>query len=359
LRSELGCNVSFRLKGSSPFAIPDFERPLSFFDRTETGSFSINLDVNLSPKKKWSVSEWDWDSQWDHQYFHRPGEMRFSDSSKGFRWDARLLTNPSTSSPLKLECRTPFYHRFRYPWGLFPGLIPHLYLIHPLLEWMIWQQGGLLLHAAAVEKNGRCVLIAGRGGVHKSSFVLALMQRGWRVYGDDLILLADGQVHPFPTFAGQLDFLYRKRDHEWMGTWDHISLAAHLLMPGAVDRARKSLPIPNPKPITSINLIWTGTSRNFPSMPEEKKTLGQGWNQEDLARSLTANHRLESLTYVGFRHDKEAFLKAWTYFEKATHPPPGSDLYMQRLLPYLKNTNWKTLQVSEIWNPLEVENLLL
>jgi HprK-related kinase A len=58
----------------------------------------------------------------------------------------------------------------------------------------------LLLHASAVERDGRAVLMSGISGAGKSTLAALLMTRGWRLMGDEfaLIDLDNGQVHPFP-----------------------------------------------------------------------------------------------------------------------------------------------------------------
>jgi len=77
----------------------------------------------------------------------------------------------------------------------------------PALEWLMWGlqlvtllQGLTLVHAAAVEKDGHCVLFPSWGGVGKTALVAHLVRkRGWRLLGDDLVALTpDGNVFAFP-----------------------------------------------------------------------------------------------------------------------------------------------------------------
>lgn len=74
----------------------------------------------------------------------------------------------------------------------------------PLYESTV-RRGGLPLHAALVERDGRGVLLVGRSGVGKSTACLRL-PRKWTVLGDDLALavrrLEGGfAVHPLPTWS--------------------------------------------------------------------------------------------------------------------------------------------------------------
>jgi HprK-related kinase A len=58
----------------------------------------------------------------------------------------------------------------------------------------------LLLHASAVERDGRAVLMTGISGAGKSTLATLLAARGWRFMGDEFALLdpATGLVHAFP-----------------------------------------------------------------------------------------------------------------------------------------------------------------
>ncbi len=58
----------------------------------------------------------------------------------------------------------------------------------------------LLLHASAVERDGRALLMTGVSGAGKSTLASLLAARGWRFMGDEFALLdpATGLVHAFP-----------------------------------------------------------------------------------------------------------------------------------------------------------------
>jgi HprK-related kinase A len=57
-----------------------------------------------------------------------------------------------------------------------------------------------LLHASAVERDGRALLLSGVSGAGKSTLAALLMTRGWRLMGDEFALVdpASGLVHAFP-----------------------------------------------------------------------------------------------------------------------------------------------------------------
>lgn len=68
------------------------------------------------------------------------------------------------------------------------------------LQMALGQRRYLLLHASAVERNGKALLMTGESGAGKSTLAALLMARGWRLMGDEFALLdpATGLVHGFP-----------------------------------------------------------------------------------------------------------------------------------------------------------------
>lgn len=58
----------------------------------------------------------------------------------------------------------------------------------------------LLLHASAVERDGRVLVMTGQSGSGKSTLSALLGSQGWRFLGDEFVLLdpATGDVAPFP-----------------------------------------------------------------------------------------------------------------------------------------------------------------
>ena len=66
-------------------------------------------------------------------------------------------------------------------------------LYHALVE---HAKPGWLLHAAALERDGRAVVLAGPSGAGKTTLTLALVGRGWRVATEEIVLVeANATVH--------------------------------------------------------------------------------------------------------------------------------------------------------------------
>lgn len=68
------------------------------------------------------------------------------------------------------------------------------------LQMALGQRRYLLLHASGVERDGRALVMTGESGAGKSTLAALLMTRGWRLLGDEFVLLdpKTGMVHGFP-----------------------------------------------------------------------------------------------------------------------------------------------------------------
>lgn len=68
------------------------------------------------------------------------------------------------------------------------------------LQMALGQRRYLLLHAGAVEREGRALILTGPSGAGKSTLAALLGEAGWRFMGDEFALLdpADGRLWPFP-----------------------------------------------------------------------------------------------------------------------------------------------------------------
>ena len=110
---------------------------------------------------------------------------------------------------LNLECgkglRRWFRPQVRFQWeGIYPfEPLPYVQAF-PFMEWALnWCIAGcahhyLLLHAAVIERGGRALVMPAPPGSGKSTLCAALINRGWRLFSDELALISpeDGLIYP-------------------------------------------------------------------------------------------------------------------------------------------------------------------
>lgn len=92
-----------------------------------------------------------------------------------------LLTGYMYDRPWEFDCRA--LPRWDAPFIYY-------YVLEPLLLDILKTRDVLVWHAAAVERNGRAVLLPGQSGSGKSTTVLTLLALGWRFMADDVSVLS-------------------------------------------------------------------------------------------------------------------------------------------------------------------------
>lgn len=101
------------------------------------------------------------------------------------RWFGTTLGSRNLQTEIDGEVPfPPFPSRYAFP------------VLESALNWCLAERirRCLVFHAAAVERDGLAVLIAGDSGAGKSTLCAALSQSGWRLLSDELVLLRLGSA---------------------------------------------------------------------------------------------------------------------------------------------------------------------
>ncbi len=142
----------------------------------------------------------------------RSSDEAFADLFRRFYGQFPLVTVPAIADFHVRLSRPRGLHRWWRPQveflldGRAPFLPYPLSHAFPLFEWGLnWSiamqaHQFLMLHSAAVERNGRVLLLPAWPGSGKSTLCAALVSRGWRLFSDEfgLVRHEDGQLMPLP-----------------------------------------------------------------------------------------------------------------------------------------------------------------
>lgn len=72
-------------------------------------------------------------------------------------------------------------------------------LLEPLIYWKLLERGVLFMHAAGVAKDGKAHVFPAHGGTGKTTRAISLLQQGYELLGDDLLMIdaETGTVYPY------------------------------------------------------------------------------------------------------------------------------------------------------------------
>jgi len=290
-----------RAEGLCRAAVPDINAKLHWFEVPDDGR-QADIEVRIGPfepQREGCLAL-------DRRYWARPGYLYVEESDKGLSWRAQIegLDRPA-GEPLRICFAHGKANRRRMPWRLFPDLVMHLYVLWPVLECELAARGLWLVHAGAAERDGRAVLLAGRGGANKTALVAELCRRGWRPLSDDFVLL---QKHPergtvvlaMPTSPRWFQFQLRQMEDEVLSPWDKLRLLRYLYHRRDVDVAFA--------PEASIGAVALVQAVEGQTAPEAAPM-----DPTPAAECLELNCRMERTAYIGHGFRIGRFLEAYRY----------------------------------------------
>ena len=149
--------------------------------------------------------------------------------------------------------------------GRYTTAVEHVADLVPLFELDLYHAlvehapPGLVLHAAALERDGAAIVLAGGSGDGKTTATLALIERGWRMSTDEIVhITRDGTVrglarpiHVQPTRVHAIPSDWLRRAYPMRGRDDPSTV---VVQPPAAAR------VPSPLPLRAIARIGHAAS---------------------------------------------------------------------------------------------------
>jgi hypothetical protein len=271
---------------------------------------------------------------YERGFFVREGFVYGTGRSLRTRWDVQI--NGLDKDRLFVNVNG----KLRSIRGLLAPNMPANLLVLPLLELKFFDKGYLLLHSAAVSKDGRGYLIVGRGGSAKTSIVMDLIRKyGYEYMGDDRVLIGQDIVLSFPTHIRTFEYLLNNAENEFMNLYTKLRLVTYLLK----DRQVK-LKIAEKSTLAKVLFIVPSTK------PYNVKCL----NAKDAAKKMMANmlmEQFEMLKIVGL--DTCPTFGCLTVYS-AAYPNSSVAKFQENLLLQLKSL-LSGLPIYEMSIPLKYD----
>lgn len=329
--------LTLRIANPSRHLIPDLNGRYSYFETPQGGTPDIDVEIgDFSPRLTDCLSL-------DHKYFVRENFLFMEDSDKKLTWKVQIEGFEEERIKIAYYAAPRVYSRF--PWMLFPDLILHLYVLQPLVETLLLKKGWMVLHAGGVDRRGNALLIAGRGGSHKTNFVVELMKRGYRYVGDDMVLVGGSTVRSFPLSIGMFDFIYRNLGSDELGSVDRLRLFLFLRR-----QRERSFPVVDRSNLACLNmlLLRNGPSGGYAESPA----------REAVTRMLLFNQFMERTSYVSHKTVIGKFLDAYRFVFPASRFFPEKGAWYRRLEETFRHIPYRVLTVPREWDRSLTDQLL-
>lgn len=216
---------------------------------------------------------------------HQHGKMRWTS------WVAGL----DTDNP-EIWYDFPIMNRLQWPWMMFPDHIICFHVIQPIIEYKLAQKNIAFVHAGAVAKNNKAVLLAGRGGVKKTSYMMQLIKNGWEYLADDLVILFEKNLYSYPLCDTFFDYYVTHHSDEKVNIKSMIGALRHVRKDRPI-----SFPVAKASPVIAVNLLiaWSEDQNRL----EAEKTV-----DDDILDKIQSSDRLERLNFVDFEEAMGRFM---------------------------------------------------
>lgn len=283
--------LKIRIENASWHLIRDLNFRYHYFEDKALRDPDIVINIgSFKPNLKGCVSL-------GRKFYARKNYIYLKDSDKNLRWEAEIFDIEEDFIRINFNHNSRNY--FKFPWCLFPDLIMELYILQPLIEWRLSLKNCLLLHSAAICNENRATLIAGRGGSQKTQHVIDLLQRGFKLISDDMVILNGIQVLSLPVSLGLFTFSYEKIGKEELNFMNRVRLFEFLLR-----KNNKLVPVVNQASLDKVFLIFL-TQKGVPKIRDldvSEAVDHLAWNQE-----------MEKTSYVSYKYIIGDFLNAYEY----------------------------------------------
>ncbi|MDD3703968.1 MAG: hypothetical protein PHR12_07045 [Victivallaceae bacterium] len=202
------------------------------------------------------------------------------------RW--KSLITDLESNDVHIYYEFPIYHQLQWPWFLFPDHLICFQVIQPVIEYKLQQHSVATLHAGAATNpvSGKTILLSGRGGVNKTTYLMKLLAEGWLYLSDDLVLLHEGKLFPYPMCDTFFDYFYLHAENENVTAKTMLGALLHVRKGAPV-----SFPVSSPSKPTAVFLL-------IAAKQDHSELVVSGHVDEHILEKMLVVDRLERLTFV-------------------------------------------------------------
>ena len=286
--------VSLSVDSATPHLLKAINCPLRYFTRRAVPTNTPpTINITIGPFER-NTRE---GQAVDHRYYVRDGVIDFNESLSGHHFNARVELTPR-----RTDIRFAHHWRnfVRFPRMAYADLSAWLYVIQPVLRLALAEQGYYLVHAAAMARDGRAVLFAGRGGVHKTSLAIAMIRRGWRYMGDDMVIVGPNQqVLAYPLFAERFAYMLQHCTDERMTFIQKF---------GQLRALRRGGPMPEVENQALLDRVCV-----LQCQPQADCPKILSWSRQNLIRSICFSTELEHLAVDRYKQINGRFLEAYVF----------------------------------------------
>ncbi|ANF22628.1 hypothetical protein [Thermococcus piezophilus] len=209
--------LTIQINTQNKAKLPELNFPLSYFEVDEDIT-DPDIILNIGPFKP------DLSGSYvvDHKYYIKDNYFHCSDTANGkASWKLEIIGFERPPTIIN------FHGKIRGIYQLLaPDLLAQDLALLPMIELALGLRGFMLLHAGGISKNKHAEIFVGRAGSRKTTIIMDSIKSGYRVLGDDRVILdlENYTVHSFPIFPKIFEFIVKYSKRENLSLYHKIRL---------------------------------------------------------------------------------------------------------------------------------------
>ena len=186
----------------------------------DTSDITLNIERKVSPSISNCYVIW-------RKYYIKDNYIYIRNNSVKEKWEAEIINIEKSNTTINYNGRIISLRSI-----LLPDFFPQNFLLRPIVEFKLLQRNYIPIHASAVARKRDAIMFAGPGGTFKTSIAMDFVRQGFKLLGDDTVLLdkRDSKLLSYPIYILPFNFKLEKQPSEiYRGTMDKISYLIYML----------------------------------------------------------------------------------------------------------------------------------
>lgn len=204
MKQEINYNIhdilKFKIIGNKNFLTRELNLEYKFFEVSEVNDPDIILNIcRFMPSNDNCYVV-------DHKYHIKENFFYCKDMGKGAKWEVEIFGFEHGNTTINFNINISGI-RALSPY--IPFIPFQNFLLKPLIEYKLSKKGYFFIHSAAVSKDNKAYLLAGRGGSFKTTLALEFMRKhGFGFLGDDGIIIHKNKILCYPVSLIMFNYIY-------------------------------------------------------------------------------------------------------------------------------------------------------
>ena len=145
----------------------------------------------------------------DHKYYVKEDYFYCKDSEGNAKWGVEITGFEDGNTTINFDGKLGGFQSL-----MNPDFIAQNFLLRSI-EYKLSKKGYFLAHSAGISKNNQAYVLAGRGGIFKTSLCMDFIRKaGFEFLGDDRVIIHRDGVFSFPTGLHVFSFMCEHLQNE-------------------------------------------------------------------------------------------------------------------------------------------------